>query len=72
MVVAGSYEAGDVELSVGVRALRVAYVFAINPYYSSAVYTVEMYKHTLVLPCLRDSDGAAIEARCVVVCYAII
>ena len=72
LVVAGSYEVGDVELGVGVRTLRVAYVLAVHPYHGSAVYAVEMYKHTLVLPCLRNVDGAAIETRCVVVSYTIL
>ena len=72
LVVAHLGEVGDVELGVGVRVLRVAYVLAVHPYHGSAVHAVEVNEKTLAVPRFGHAERAAVEADCVVVLHAVV
>ena len=50
LVVANLRKLGDIELSVVVRALRVAHILAVHPYHGSAVNAVEVDEEALAVP----------------------
>ena len=65
-------EVGDVELGVGVRVLRVAYVLAVHPNHGSAVHAVEVDEKTLAVPRFGHAERAAVEADCVMILHTVV
>ena len=63
---------GDVELSVGVSTLAVAYIPSVNPYRRGTVHTVEVEEDALVSPALGQGEGTAVEACGIVILNAIV
>ena len=60
-------KAGEVELGVGIGALRVADVAPVDPHHASGVEAVEMEEDALVAPVGGQREGATVEARSIVV-----
>ena len=72
LVLAHVGEVGDVELGVGVRVLRVAYVLAVHPNHGSAVHAVEVNEKTLAVPRFGHAERATVEAYCVMILHAVV